>query len=291
MTVRTPARLRRIAIAGAVALATGSTVVLTAAPPASAATLSFDCTVPIVGAQTFSATITSTAPATLPTGSSTTPHLTTVMTVPAGLADTLRTALGVLSFSGLIHSTTLVNGVPQVSDLTIPSTPAGAAGTAVPLQATGVLSSLTAGMPGSVTTLAAGAQDVALSLVTGTGTSPFDVPCTPSTGQSTTIGTVASVKDGSRTTDRTTYRAAMHKATSVATVRSVHGIVTASGTVRFVLKRGTRKITAVTKTLSGGRAVVAFKGLRRKGKYSVTATYAGSARLKGSRGTSHFTIR
>lgn len=291
MNVRPYARLRTIATAGAIAIATGSTVVLGATAPASAATLSFDCNVPIIGAQTFSATITSNAPATLPTGSSTAPSVTTVMTVPASLADTMRGLLGVTSLSGVIHSTTLVNGVEKVVDLTIPSTPAGATGTAVPLQATGVLAPITAGMPGSTTTLAAGAQDVVMSLVTGSGTSPFDVPCTPSTGQSTTLGTITSVKDGSRTTDKTAFRASRHTATSTATVRSSHGIVTATGKVTFVLKRGTSKVATITKSLSGGKAVAVFKGVRRKGKYTVTAKYAGSSRLKASTGTSSFTVR
>lgn len=291
MNVRPRARLRTIATAGAITIAAGSTVVLGAATPASAATLGFDCNVPIVGLQTFSATITSNAPATLPTGSSTAPNVTTVMTVPSGLADTMRGLLGVTSLSGVIHSTTLVNGVEKVVDLTIPSTPAGATGTAVPLQATGVLAPITAGNPGTATTLAAGAQDVVLSLVTGTGTSPFDVPCTPSTGQDTTLGTITSVKDGSRTTDKTAFSRAKHAATSTATVKSVHGIVAATGKVTFVLKRGTKKIASTTKSLSSGKAVAVFKGVRTKGKYTVTASYAGSSRLKASKGTSSFTVR
>jgi hypothetical protein len=291
MNVRAQTRLRTITTVGAVAIATGATVVLGAATPASAATLSFDCNVPIIGAQTFSATITSNAPATLPTGSSSAPSITTVMTVPASLADTMRGLLGVTSLSGVIHSTTLVNGVEKVVDLTIPTTPAGATGTDVPLQATGVLAPITAGTPGSTTTLAAGAQDVVMSLVTGTGTSPFDVPCTPSTGQSTTLGTITSVKDGSHTSDRTAFSASKHAATSTATVKSAHGIVKATGKVTFVLKRGTRKVATVTKTLTSGKAVALFKGVRTKGKYTVTATYAGSSTLKTSRATSSFTVR
>ncbi|GAB3865425.1 hypothetical protein GCM10028801_35890 [Nocardioides maradonensis] len=291
MNVRPRARLRTIASAGATAVAVGSTVVLGVAAPASAATLSFDCNVPVVGMQTFSATISSNAPTTLPTGSSTAPNVTTVMTVPSSLADTMRSLLGVTSLSGVIHSTTLVNGVAKVVDLTIPSTPAGATGTAVPLEATGALAPITAGMPGSSTTLAAGAQDVVMSLVTGSGTSPFDVPCTPSTGQSTTLGTITSVTDGSRTTGRTAFSRAKHAATSTATVTSSHGIVKATGKVTFVLKRGTKKIASTTKTLSSGKAVAVFTGVRTKGKYTVTATYAGSSRLKASKGTSSFTVR
>lgn len=291
MSLLSGARLRTIATAGAVALAAGSTAVLGTAGSASAATLSFDCNVPILGAQTFSATITSNAPTTLPTGSSTTPSVTTVMTVPAALADTMRGLLGVTSLSGVIHSTTLVNGVAKVVDLTIPSMPAGATGTDVPLQATGVLAPITAGAPGSTTTLAAGAQDVVMSLVTGSGTSPFDVPCTPSTGQSTTLGTITSVKDGSKTADKTAFSTKTHQATSTATVRSAHGVVKASGKVVFVLKRGAKKVASVTRTLSNGHASAVFKNVRTKGGYTVTASYAGSKTLKASTGSSRFQVR
>lgn len=291
MSLRPRTRLRAVAASSIVALAAGSAVVLGTAQPASASTLNFDCAVPIIGTQTFPVDITSTAPATLPTGSTTAPDVTSVLTIPASLADTLRGLLGATEFSGVIHSTTLVNGVEQVVDLVVPSTPAGAAGTAIPVSATGTLAPITAGNPGDVITLAAGAQDVVMQLVTPGGTSPLDIPCTPSAGQETTLGTISVVKDGSSTAAKASYSARLAKVKSSATVTSAHGVVPVSGNVKFILKRGTHKVAAVTKALTNGKASAAFKRVRKAGSYSVTAKYLGSDLLKGSKDKVGFRVR
>jgi hypothetical protein len=289
---RPRARLRAAAAGSIVALAAGSAVVMGTAQPASAAPLTFDCTLPILGAQTFPVDITSTAPATLPTGSSATPDVTSVLTIPSSLADTLRGLLGATAFSGVIHSTTLVNGVPQVDDLTVPSTPAGAAGTAIPVSASGPLAPVTAGDPGEVTTLAAGAQDVVMTLVTPSGPSPLEIPCTPSEGQDTTLATITSVKDGSSTAAKAGYSARKHAVRGSAAVTSQHGIVPASGNVKFVLKRGSKSVASVTKALNeSGKATAGFAGVRKSGSYTLVARYKGSDLLKGSKDSSKFSVR
>ncbi|GAA3817770.1 hypothetical protein GCM10022242_19630 [Nocardioides panacisoli] len=260
------------------------------AQPAAAASLNFDCNV-LGNPQTFPVDITSSAPAQLPTGSSTTPDLTTVVTIPAGLADALRGLLQASSFSGVIHSTTLVNDVPQAADLTVPQTGAGAPGTAIPLTATGSLAPITAGNPGDVTTLAAGAQDVVMTLVTPGGDQPLEVLCTPGADQDLTFGTITSVKDGSKTAAKAAYSAKHHAVASSAKVTSAHGIVPASGKVKFVLKRGSTAVGSVTEALNdSGKATAAFTGVRKSGSYTVVASYKGSDLLKGSKDSAGFTV-
>jgi len=287
----TRARLRAIAATGVLALAAGSATVLGTAGAASAQTLSFDCNVPILGTQTFSANITSNAPAQLPTGSSATPTVTTVLTVPASLADLMRSLLSADHVDGVIHSTALVNGVAQVVDLTVPLTAVGASGTDVPLSATGTLAPITAGAPGTVTTVAAGAQDAALNLISAGSPSAFDVPCTPSAGQTLTLAKITSVKDTSRTRAKAAYSKAKHQAAVTVTVASTHGVVKPTGKVKLVLKRGSKKVASVTRTLKSGKVANAFKNLRKAGSYKVTASYAGSSRLKASSGTVKFRVR
>jgi hypothetical protein len=291
MSLRPRTRLRAVAASSVVALTAGSALVLGTAQPASAATLNFDCAVPLLGTQTFPVDITSTAPASLPTGSSTSPDVSAVLTIPSGLADTLRTFFGATEFSGVIHSTTLVDGVEDVIDLVVPTTSTGDAGTPIPVSATGTLDPITAGDPGDVITLAAGAQDVVMQLVTAGGTSPLEIPCTPSSGQETTLNTITVTKDGSSTAAKASYSARMHKVSSSATVTSAHGIVPVSGKVKFILKRGTHKVAAVTKSLTDGKASAAFSSVRRAGSYSVTAKYLGSDLLKASKDKVGFRVR
>ncbi|HWJ81893.1 MAG TPA: DUF6801 domain-containing protein [Nocardioides sp.] len=291
MTMLPRARLRTIAAGAAVTLAAGSAAVLGAASPASASTLNFDCAVPLLGTQSFPVDITSNAPAQLPTGSSTAPDVTSVITVPSSLADALRGFFGATEFSGLIHSTTLVDGVAQAVDLVVPTTPAGDPGTAISMVATGAMAPITAGDPGSVTTLAAGDQDVVMSLVSAGGTTPLEIPCTPAAGQDTTFSTITSVKDGSSTAATARYVTSKHAVKAAATVTSEHGIVSPTGNVKFVLKRGTHKVASMTKTLSGGKASATFTSIRKTGAYKVIAKYLGSDRLKASKDSASFSVR
>ena len=291
MSLRPRARLRAAAAGSIVAIAAGSAVVMGTAQPASAATMNLDCTLPLLGPATFPVDLTAT-PATVPTGSSTAPDISAVLTIPSSLADTLRGFLGATSFSGVIHSTTLVNDVPQVADLTVLSTPAGDPGTDIPVSASGPLAPITAGDPGSVTTLAADVQDVVMTLETPNGPSTLDIPCAPSEGAQTTFATITSVKDGSTTTAKAAYSAKHHSVGSTATVESAHHVVPASGKVKFVLKRGTKAVASVTEALNGsGKATAAFTGVRKAGSYTVVATYKGSDLLKGSKDSAKFSVR
>lgn len=292
MSLRPRARLRAVAASSIVAVAAGSAVVLGTAQPASAVPLSFDCNVPILGAQTFTVDITSTAPAQLPTGSTTTPDITAAMTIPSGMADTMRSLLGATSMSGTIGSTALVDGVEQVLTLTVPPTPLGSSGSAQ-MAATGPMAPVTAGAPGTTIPLAAGDQNVVMNLFDASNQSvgQFTIPCTPSSGQDTALSSIAVVKDGSSTTAKASYSAKRDRATGIATVSSAHGVVAPTGTVKFLLKRGTQKVASLTKALSGGKATAVFTGVRRSGRYTIVATYPGSNLLNGSRGSARFSVR
>lgn len=295
MSMGTRARLRALATAGVLALAAGSAAALGTTGAATAATtshtLNFDCAVPVLGPQTFSATISSNAPTTLPTGSTVRPKVTTILTVPAALADTLRSFFTADHVSGLINSTTVVNGVDHVVPLTVPSTSTGSTGDAIPLTATGLLDPIKAGKPGTVTTLAAGPQEAVLTLLSGSTPTSLDVPCTPTPGQSLTLGTITSVKDGSKTKVAASYAKSTHQVHASVTVSSAHGIVKPTGKVKIVLKRGSTVVASSTQTLSSAKASATFKNVRKAGSYTVTASYGGSSTLKSSSGSASFRVR
>lgn len=284
------ARLRTVAAGTVLGLAAASASIVGTASPASAESLSFDCTVPIVGLQTFTVDISHSAPAQLPTGSTVTPDVTAVLNIPASLADLMRGLLGVEQVEGVIQSVVSVDGVTQTVPLTIPLTDAGESGDAV-LTATGALAPITGGDPGDVIEVLAGNQDVAMSLINGEGVpSPFAVPCTPSAGQDLTMGTITVVKAGSGTNVAASYNAKRDKVTGTATVKASNGIAT-TGQVKFTLRKGTRTLKTVTKALRNGKATASFLRIKKKGAYTVVAQYAGSDRVKASSGKDGFRVR
>lgn len=284
------ARLRTVAAGSVLGLAAASASIVGTASPASAEALSFDCNVPIVGAQTFTVDISSSAPSQLPTGSTVTPDVTAVLNIPASLADLMRGILGVEEVEGVITSVVSVDGVEQTVPLAIPRTDAGDSGDAV-LTATGALAPITGGDPGDVIEVLAGNQDVAMTLYNAGGEgSPFAVPCTPSAGQDLTVGTISVVKAGSTTKVAASYNAKKDKVTGTATVKARNGIA-ATGKVKFVLKKGTKTVATATKSLRSGKATASFLRVKKAGAYTLLAQYAGSDRVKGSTGKDGFRVR
>lgn len=284
------ARLRTVAAGTVLGLAAASASIVGTAPSASAATLSFDCTVPIVGLQTFSVDISHSAPAQLPTGSTVTPDVTAILNIPASLADLMRGLLGVEEVEGVVESAVTVDGVTQTVPLTIPRTDAGDSGDAV-LTATGALAPITGGDPGDTIEVLAGDQNVAMTLFNAAGEgSPFAVPCTPTVGQDLTMGTISVVKAGSTTKVAASYSAKRDKVIGTATVKARNGIA-ATGQVRFTLKKGTKTLKTVTKALRNGKATASFLRVKKTGAYTVVAKYAGSDRVEGSSGKDGFRVR
>jgi len=102
--------------------------------------------------------------------------------------------------------------------------------------------------------------------------------------------TVAVTKDKSTTKTTAAYNAKKDKATGTAKVKGHFGLP-GTGKVKFTLKKGTKTVKSITATLKKGAASAAFKNVKAKGKYSITAKFAGDAALKASSGKDTFTVK
>ena len=89
------------------------------------------------------------------------------------------------------------------------------------------------------------------------------------------------VKDGTRTVVTAPNLKRRHVEVATVKVGSTHG-ATVRGTVRAVLKKGTKTLRAKTVTLRSGTAKVRFGKLRKKGTYTVVATYRASQNFRRS---------
>ena len=64
-----------------------------------------------------------------------------------------------------------------------------------------------------------------------------------------------------------------------------------TGKVKFTLKKGTHKLKTITNSVNKkGIAKAAFKSVKAKGKYSITAKYLGSKTLKSSSDKATFKV-
>ena len=61
--------------------------------------------------------------------------------------------------------------------------------------------------------------------------------------------------------------------------------------MKFTLKKGTKTVKSITAKLKKGKASAAFKKVSKKGSYSITASFAGDAGLKGSSGKATFKVK
>ncbi|MFC7495339.1 MULTISPECIES: DUF6801 domain-containing protein [unclassified Nocardioides] len=295
---------RTIAAGSVLGLAAGATAVVGTATSASAVPISFDCTVPVLGANTFPTNVTTNAPSQIGTGQSFTPSTKAVLTIPDGLADTMRSLLGTTEIGGTIQSLSTVNGAPAPVTLTIPRTPVPADGD-VPLTGTGTGAPITAGPAGGTIDIAAGAQTVVMSLFNAGGTeSPFEIPCTPASGSNLLVSRTAitatpttpqppappATKAASTTVAKAKYQARTDKVRARAAV-SLSPKSAASGTIKFALKRGKKVVKAKAVGLTNSRASYTFKRVRKPGKYTLTATYQGATDAKRSTDKVTFRVR
>ncbi|MBM7515300.1 DUF6801 domain-containing protein [Nocardioides nitrophenolicus] len=285
MTV--PQRTLRSVSAGAVlGLAATTAVVLGTSTPASAAAIDFDCALPIGGTDTFTADITTNAPATIPAGTSITPMLNVALTVPEGTADLLR-LFQPDQVGGTVQGTTLVDGVARTTTITVPPTAVPASGPIV-VSGTGTMAAITAGTEGASHQIAAGNQAVTITIYkTGQAPTPIDVPCTPAAGSNRVISTIGvTAAPASTTTVKAKYAKKARKAKVSATV-SAPG-ATPAGTVTFTLKKG-KQVKTKTVAVTAGRAKAVFKKVTAKGRYTVTASYTGT--VGASTGTTKLKVR
>ena len=119
--------------------------------------------------------------------------------------------------------------------------------------------------------------------------------CTNDAGTTTLMDggtpvTTQTVKDKSSTKASAAYKAKKKSAVGTAKVKARYGTA-ATGKVKFTLRKGTHKIKTMTDKLNKkGIAKVVFKGVKVKGKYSITEKYAGSSTLKGSSDKATFKV-
>jgi hypothetical protein len=102
--------------------------------------------------------------------------------------------------------------------------------------------------------------------------------------------TVTVVKDKTTTKVNAAYSTAKHHIKATTKVKSTFGIK-ATGSVKVVLKKGTKTLKTLTSKLNKkGIATSVFKGITKHGKYTVKASYGGTSNLKGSSGSDSVTV-
>ena len=120
-----------------------------------------------------------------------------------------------------------------------------------------------------------------------------DIPldCVAPTDGSNVFGTIAVRKDASKTTTKASYNAKKHVATGTATVAGAKFKLAGTGRVKFTLKKGSKTVKSITASLKKGKASAAFKSVKAKGSYTITAAFKGDAGLKGSSGKASFKVK
>jgi hypothetical protein len=294
MTVRSP-HLKLIGAAGAAALAIGT--VASPALAASTASINYTCATPLGDAHPSAAYSVADAPAKMAVGQ---PLKTTATFTLDPATTALATGtLGWSKFKGTI--TTKPSASKAGLHLTFPKTALGSLGNSTVANATG--STLAGTRVGSFTFALGALGTVSLTGYDASGAKvgTVDFPnsdgtfgrCQNDAGTTPLSGaavTTKIVKDTTKTKESASYAAKRKTAASKAKVTSRYGTA-ATGKVTFVLKKGTHKVKTLTgKINKKGVAKVVFKGVKAKGKYSITAKYAGSKTLKGSSGKDTFKV-
>jgi hypothetical protein len=104
--------------------------------------------------------------------------------------------------------------------------------------------------------------------------------------------TISVTKDASTTAVTAAFSKVKHQAVGTAKVKGKNFGLTGTGKVTFTLKKGLTTIKTIRGVkLVKGTAKATFKNVTKKGKYSITAKYGGSAGLKGSSGKAGFAVR
>ena len=139
------------------ALSAAGFVAVTAPASAVSGTLNYSCTTSFdANSYAFTAVIDTDAPASLGSGLSANTVTTSTVTVPAAIADGLRTA-GATTVDGTSTATGTVDGVARQVSLTIPKTPVPpTVGTTMQVVGSGPSGSITAGAAGTTILLGAG---------------------------------------------------------------------------------------------------------------------------------------
>ena len=140
--------------------------------------------------------------------------------------------------------------------------------------------------------MTAGASTAFIQGYTGaTKANSVTLDCTAPTDGSNKFGTIAVKKDGSKTTTKASYNAKKDVATGTAKVAGSKFKLAGTGKVKFTLKKGSKTIKSITASLKKGKATAAFKKVKAKGSYTITASFKGDAGLKGSSGKASFKVK
>jgi hypothetical protein len=197
-----------------------------------------------------------------------------------------QTQTGTAQALGTSVSGTIKAKGPLAFKMIIPDTPIPAT--------PGATMDVNAAGPGTITAtkagkfkVNAGPIDAVLNLTGGAG-GPITATqnCTAPTDGTKTLGTITVAKDKTKTTEKATGGKGSVQAS--AKVKSHFGLK-ATGKVKFTLTKGAKKVSDSAK-IKKGVAKASFKGLA-KGKWSITAKYAGSKNLKGSSDKGSVTVK
>lgn len=282
--VTRPSTCAEIAIAAVTAAG-----LATLATPASAVTgtLTYSCTSSADAlTHDFSAVVDTNAPTTLGSTLSAAITVTSDVTVPEELADTLR-GLGVATVDGTSQTTGTVDGVSRSSTLAIPRTAVTADGVPMHVLGSGPGGSITAGAVDSTILLGAGDFTASLTGYSSVGTivlppTTFTCVLTPPTGQNLLVDTVTSVQAA------TTTALTVDGPVEYGGVPTAHAEVTQAGT-------SSKPSGSVAFTYAGKTFTVAVKGGKAKtdlsqaltmGTNTVTAVFTPTAEDKAPNQTS-----
>lgn len=159
--------------------------------------LAYECPVPVLGKKTFVSTTHVKASGQVAPGSTFDPQIDVTMSVPADLADSMRSIMGTKALGGQIVSHVNVNGQPRQVTITIPNSPVPATG-GFSLAGSGSLGPITAGAAGEWIQIVAGKQDVTMNLYKTTDASdqanPQIMSCALAAGND---GLLANILSGS----------------------------------------------------------------------------------------------
>ena len=277
---------RRLAVVAAAGL------VMTVAPAfAATGNLDYPCDISVLGSSQGSTTFTidadSNAPATMSTGATFTPTLTSTVTMPSAFVDGLRAHF--TSMSGNVVSNIKINGVAKQVTQTFASQNFPASG-AMTVSAKGPFPQLAPTTAGSITYLPG--NDVVTMNWSGslsaTGTATCTMPANNTQIDQVSVTGSTITKRKSTTVVTASYKRATRKLTAHVVV-SASGL-TPTGTVKIALYKAGHFVRSVTKTLSSGKASTVFTKVRHPGHYTVTATYSGSSRVFSSKGSKSITL-
>jgi hypothetical protein len=277
------------------ALATGGSLAAATTAHAQSGTLTYTCNT-VLGPAASSVVTDTDLPAVMYVGESRPVGLTSSVTVPWDGAISLAYGLlGARSAEGTATAAGTMTGpggynVPTTTNLTVPHTVIADA-TPLTIRSTGVGAAFAPTVPG-LYTVDAGDFTSVLSFQkedgTDTGLGPQTIPCTAPTDVSKVVDTVKVMAH--TTTSLKLKGTRLHRAAKAkVAVTSLAGVPT--GKVTLLLKKGAHKVQKKAVSLQNGKAVVQFKRFAKKGRYSLTVTYAGTADLVGSTVVKRFRVR